>query len=85
MFIFITCILILILAYKFYSPFVEKQASIDANAVTPATRFEDGVDYVKVSPIKAFLIQFLNIAGVGPIFGPILGALYGQSLWSGSF
>lgn len=77
MIIFIICILVLILAYKFYSPFVEKQACIDSNAATPAMRFEDGVDYVKVSPFKAFLIQFLNIAGVGPIFGPILGALYG--------
>ncbi len=75
--IFFISILILVLAYKFYSPFVEKQACIDPNAETPAARFEDGVDYVKVSPLKAFLIQFLNIAGVGPIFGPILGALYG--------
>lgn len=75
--IFIICIVILILAYKFYSPFVEKQACIDAEAITPAIRFDDGVDYVKVSPVNAFLIQFLNIAGVGPIFGPILGAVYG--------
>lgn len=77
MLIFIICLVLLVLAYKFYSPFVEKQACIDSNAQTPATRFEDGVDYVPVSPAKAFLIQFLNIAGVGPIFGPILGALYG--------
>ncbi len=77
MLIFIFCLLVLALAYKFYSPFVEKQAGIDPNAQTPLSRFNDGVDYVEVSPIKAFLIQFLNIAGVGPIFGPILGALYG--------
>lgn len=77
MIIFIICLLILVLAYKFYSPFVEKQAVIDPDAKTPAIRYEDGVDYVKVSPINAFLIQFLNIAGVGPIFGPILGAVYG--------
>ncbi len=77
MIIFIICIAILLLAYKFYSPFVEKQAGIDPHAQTPAMRFEDGVDYVKVNPVNAFLIQFLNIAGVGPIFGPILGALYG--------
>ena len=77
MIIFIICLVILILAYKFYSPFVEKQAAIDPQATTPAIRFEDGVDYVKVSPVNAFLIQFLNIAGVGPIFGPILGAVYG--------
>ncbi len=77
MLIFILCLTLLALAYKFYSPFVEKQAKIDPKAQTPLSRFEDGVDYVPVSPLKAFLIQFLNIAGVGPIFGPILGALYG--------
>lgn len=75
--IFLLCLVLLALAYKFYSPFVEKQAGIDPGIETPVSRFEDGVDYVEVSPIKAFLIQFLNIAGVGPIFGPILGAIYG--------
>ncbi|GAB2702439.1 carbon starvation CstA family protein [Aliiglaciecola aliphaticivorans] len=77
MIIFFICISILILGYKFYSPFVEKQAGIDPNVATPQTRFSEGVDYVPVHPVRAFLIQFLNIAGVGPIFGPILGALYG--------
>ncbi|MGK0408903.1 MAG: carbon starvation protein CstA [Shewanella psychromarinicola] len=77
MLIFFICIGLLLLAYKFYSPFVERQAGIDPNAKTPQARFNDGVDYVEVHPVKAFLIQFLNIAGVGPIFGPILGALYG--------
>ncbi|WP_342805554.1 carbon starvation CstA family protein [Alteromonas sp. M12] len=77
MIIFFICISILLLGYKFYSPFVEKQAGIDPNIATPQTRFSEGVDYVPVHPVRAFLIQFLNIAGVGPIFGPILGALYG--------
>ncbi len=77
MLIFFASLAILILGYKFYSPFVEKQAGIDSNAITPQQRLHDGVDYVAISPIKAFLIQFLNIAGIGPIFGPILGALYG--------
>ncbi|MFT5808943.1 MAG: carbon starvation protein CstA [Moritella dasanensis] len=77
MIIFFICITLLILGYKFYSPFVEKQAGIDPTAKTPQVRFEEGVDYVAIHPVKAFLIQFLNIAGVGPIFGPILGALYG--------
>jgi carbon starvation protein CstA len=75
--IFFICITILILGYKFYSPFVEKQAGIDPSIVTPQSRFSDGVDYLPIHPVRAFLIQFLNIAGVGPIFGPILGALYG--------
>ena len=77
MIIFFISIGILLLGYKFYSPFIERQSGIDLNAKTPQVRFNDGVDYVKVNPVKAFLIQFLNIAGVGPIFGPILGALYG--------
>lgn len=77
MLIFFISITILILGYKFYSPFVEKQAGIDPTAITPQERLHDGVDYVAIHPAKAFLIQFLNIAGVGPIFGPILGALYG--------
>lgn len=77
MLIFFVSIAILILGYKFYSPFVEKQAGIDTKAATPQERFNEGVDYVAISPVKAFLIQFLNVAGVGPIFGPILGAVYG--------
>ena len=77
MLIFFISIAVLILGYKFYSPFVEKQAGIDISASTPQSRFSEGVDYVAISPARAFLIQFLNVAGVGPIFGPILGALYG--------
>lgn len=77
MIVFFICIALLLLAYKYYSPFVERQAGIDPQAQTPAHKFEDGVDYVPIHPVKAYLIQFLNIAGVGPIFGPILGALYG--------
>lgn len=77
MLIFFICLVLLALAYRFYSPFVERQAGIDPKALTPQARFKDGVDYVPVHPVKAFLIQFLNVAGVGPIFGPILGALYG--------
>ncbi|MGL5407455.1 MAG: carbon starvation CstA family protein, partial [Shewanella sp.] len=74
---FFSCLALLVLSYKFYSPFIERQAGMDHKAKTPQVRFNDGVDYVAVNPIRAFLIQFLNVAGVGPIFGPILGALYG--------
>ena len=77
MLLFFISLAILFLGYKLYGPFVEKQAGIDPSAVTPQERLRDGVDYVPISPLKAFLIQFLNVAGVGPIFGPILGALYG--------
>ena len=77
MLIFFVSLTLLILGYVLYSPFVEKQAGIDPTAKTPQQRLGDGVDYVAIHPVRAFLIQFLNIAGVGPIFGPILGALYG--------
>ena len=77
MLLFFASLAILLLGYRFFSPFVEKQAGIDPQAVTPQERLYDGVDYLPISPARAFLIQFLNIAGIGPIFGPILGALYG--------
>lgn len=79
MIIFFVCLAILIFGYAFYSRFVEKQAGLDPAVDTPQKRFNEGVDYVAIHPAKAFLIQFLNIAGVGPIFGPILGALYGPA------
>lgn len=77
MLIFLACIGLLLLGYVLYSPFVEKQAGIDRHAVPPSRRLNDGVDYVPLHPLRAFLIQFINVAGIGPIFGPILGALYG--------
>lgn len=77
MLIFLLCLGVLLLGYRYYSPFVERQAGIDPARETPARRLHDGVDYVPLHPLKAFLIQFINVAGVGPIFGPILGALYG--------
>src|SRR5690606_13484231 len=77
MLLFFCSLAILLLCYKFYSPLVEKQAGIDPTARTPQQRLDDVVDYVAVSPLRAFLIQFLNIAGIAPIFGPILGAMYG--------
>ena len=50
---------------------------MDANRPTPAQTQADGIDFVPMSTKKVYLIQFLNIAGLGPIYGPILGALYG--------
>ncbi len=67
----------LVLGYIFYGSFVAKVFGSDENRATPAITKADGVDYVEMKPGKIWLIQLLNIAGVGPIFGPILGALYG--------
>ena len=74
---------ILILGYVLYSQFAEKVFGADPNKETCAVRMADGVDYVVLPTWKQFLIQFLNIAGTGPIFGAIAGAMWGPSafLW----
>jgi len=74
---FILSIVALIVGYFIYSKVVEKAFGADNNIKTPAVRLEDGVDYVVMPAWKIFLIQFLNIAGTGPIFGAIAGALWG--------
>ena len=80
---FFSAIVILILGYFLYGRFVERTFGIDDSLQTPALALEDGVDYVPMNWKKIFLIQFLNIAGLGPIFGAIQGALFGPSafLW----
>ena len=83
MYSFIICAAILIASYFIYGKFVERISGVDETRQTPAYRMEDGVDYVPMSRIKNFLIHFLNIAGLGPIFGAIQGALFGPAafLW----
>lgn len=73
----------LIVGYIVYGTIVDKIFGSDPKRITPARSKADGVDYVEMSPAKIWLIQLLNIAGIGPIFGPILGALYGPAalLW----
>src|SRR5665648_100107 len=70
-------IVALILGYLFYSKFIERIEGVDAERQTPAFRLEDGVDYVPMPWWRVFLIQFLNIAGLGPIFGAVAGAMWG--------
>lgn len=74
---FFIAIATLIAAYFIYGSFVEKRFGIDENKITPAFSKKDGVDFLPLSRGKIFLIQFLNIAGLGPIFGAIAGALWG--------
>ena len=80
---FLGSIVLLIVGYYTYGKFVEKTFGIDDNIETPANTLEDGVDYIPMKWKKIFLIQFLNIAGLGPIFGAIQGALFGPAafLW----
>ena len=70
---------ILVFGYFVYSKFVEKVFVINPDAVTPVHTKADGVDYVPISDRKAMLIQFISIAGTGPIFGAIQGALWGPA------
>ncbi|MFL1731604.1 carbon starvation CstA family protein [Moraxella oculi] len=80
---FFFCVVVLLVGYFVYGKVVEKIFVINPNRDTPAYTMSDGVDYVPMSKGKIWLIQLLNIAGTGPIFGPILGALYGPvaMLW----
>ncbi len=73
----------LIAGYYFYGRIAERIFKIDPDRKTPALTMNDGVDYIPMPMWKIFMIQFLNIAGLGPIFGAIAGAMWGPAafLW----
>ena len=73
---FTLSLLALILGYFLYGRFVEKVFGPD-NRKTPAIAKADGLDFIVLPNWKVFMIQFLNIAGTGPIFGAIMGAKFG--------
>ena len=73
---FIICLTVLIAGYFLYGRLVEDVFHPD-DRETPAVRIDDGVDYVVMPEWKLFLVQLLNIAGLGPIFGAMQGALWG--------
>lgn len=77
MYTFIAAIAILVLGYVFYGKLVEKVFNI-SDTPTPAVKMADNVDYIPMSSKKVFLIQLLNIAGTGPIFGALMGACFGE-------
>ena len=80
---FTCCLLALVIGYFVYGKFIERVFGIDAQRTTPAYALQDGVDYIPMPTWKIFMIQFLNIAGLGPIFGAIMGAKFGTAsfLW----
>jgi carbon starvation protein CstA len=80
---FIVSIAVLILGYFTYGKFVEKIFGVEKERTTPAIRLQDNVDFMPLPAWRIFLIQFLNIAGLGPIFGAIAGAMFGPAafLW----
>ncbi|WP_377866112.1 carbon starvation protein A [Bacillus sp. R86525] len=74
---FLVSIVVLIIGYFTYGKLIEKIFGVNYSRKTPAYVNQDGIDYVPMDRRKNSMIQLLNIAGTGPIFGPILGALYG--------
>ena len=74
---FIVAVALLIAGYFLYGKFVSHFFGASSEIATPVKRLADGVDYQELKPWRIFVIQFLNIAGLGPIFGAVLGAAYG--------
>lgn len=83
MYSFLISIVALVLGYLLYGAFVERAFGPDPARRTPAIEKADGVDYIVMPTWKVYMIQFLNIAGTGPIFGAIMGAKFGPAsyLW----
>jgi carbon starvation protein CstA len=77
----VVSIALLILGFFIYGRITERVFGIDPERATPAYTKNDGVDYVPMKQWRVFMIQFLNIAGLGPIFGAILGAMYGPVVY----
>ena len=80
---FLLSIVALVLGYVFYGAFVDRMFGPDPARLTPAVTKSDGVDFIKMPSWRVFMVQFLNIAGTGPIFGAIMGAKFGPAsyLW----
>ena len=80
---FIISLIVLVVGFLTYGTLVEKIFGVEPERKTPALTKTDGVDFVPMAPWRIFLVQFLNIAGLGPIFGAIMGIFYGPAafLW----
>ena len=74
---FLGCLALLVAAYFTYGRYLERLCGVDAARPVPSATSFDGVDYIPMPMWRTFLIQLLNIAGLGPIFGAVLGAAYG--------
>ena len=81
MYSFLISIVVLVLGYIFYGKLIDRIFGPDPSRITPAVSKADGVDYVPMPTWKVFMVQFLNIAGTGPIFGAIMGAEFGPSCY----
>ena len=74
---FFVCLSLLVAAYFLYGRYLDKVCRIDPAARVPSEKLYDGVDYMPMPRWRVFLIQLLNIAGIGPIFGAVMGACFG--------
>ena len=78
---FVCGLLLLVGGYFFYGRLTQAAVRPDPHRITPAVARADGVDYVAMPTWRVYLVQLLNIAGLGPVFGPILGALWGPQVF----
>lgn len=80
---FTIAVIVLILGYVVYGRYIGRVMGVDPSRPTPAVTKNDGIDFLPMPNWKVFMIQFLNIAGLGPIFGAIMGAKFGTAsyLW----
>lgn len=80
---FIVALLVLVVGYLTYGKFVSHEFGADPQRQTPCYTDNDGIDFIPMPTWKVYMIQFLNIAGLGPIFGAIMGAKFGTAsyLW----
>ena len=74
---FLICFVVLVASYFVYGGYLQRVYGVDKSRQVPSDTMYDGVDYVPMPLWKTLLIQLLNIAGLGPIFGAVLGAVYG--------
>ena len=81
MYTFIISLIVLLVASYAYGKLIERFVHPDAHRKTPCYTCQDGVDFIPMPTWKVYLIQFLNIAGTGPIFGAIQGILFGPAAY----
>lgn len=79
--VFLLGLVLLLLGYAFYGRLTAQTVRPDPNRVTPAIALNDGVDFVPMATWRVYLVQLLNIAGLGPVFGAIMGALWGPQVF----
>ena len=75
--VFVLCVALLALGYVFYGRFAQQIYGLDEKMEMPCVKTPDGIDFVALPTWKIFLIQLLNIAGLGPVVGAVSGCLFG--------